>query len=366
MFKKNTNFVEEEKIQIRNYGNKISKELKVFYNPLMKLNRDISMLVIKSYFNKQIKFCDPMAASGIRELRFLKTIPEMFNKLYIGDISKTAIKNIKKNAKSNKISLKKVKLKQQNAILTMMDEMYDFIEIDPFGSPVPFLDIAIQRIKHEGILSVTATDTATLCGTYPNKTLRKYGIKVEMTHFHEELGLRNLIAYCQVQAAKYDKKITPIISYSQDHYYKIFFKVEDGRQKAIDMIKKLSHITWERKTQDVEILKYEKENSLGKTYIGKLCNFNFLIEIKKNINLIEDNKKINKLTDKLITELDIVGYYNIDKIQKENKFTCKMKYDEIISKLENKGFIVSRTHNSRVGIKTTAKCKDIMEVMKQQ
>jgi len=39
-------FIEEEGVKIYSYGEKISKELTVFYNPIMKLNRDISLLVI--------------------------------------------------------------------------------------------------------------------------------------------------------------------------------------------------------------------------------------------------------------------------------------------------------------------------------
>ena len=94
--------VEEEGIVIKSYGDDITKKLTVFYNPIMKLNRDLSLLLIYSYFDKKIKFCDPMAASGIRELRFLKTIPNKFEKIVIGDISKTAIENIKTNFKENK------------------------------------------------------------------------------------------------------------------------------------------------------------------------------------------------------------------------------------------------------------------------
>ena len=52
--------------------------------------------------------------------------------------------------------MKNVELKVENALNTIASEYFDYIEVDPFGSPVPFLDIAIQRIKHNGILSVTS------------------------------------------------------------------------------------------------------------------------------------------------------------------------------------------------------------------
>ena len=37
---------------------------------------------------------------------------------------------------------------------------FDYIDIDPFGSPNPFLAAAIGRITRNGIVAVTATDTA--------------------------------------------------------------------------------------------------------------------------------------------------------------------------------------------------------------
>ncbi len=364
--KKKTQTICEENTTITYYGNKISKELTVFYNPLMKLNRDISMLVIKTYFSKPITFCDPMAASGIREIRFLKTIPECFKQITMADISKTAIKNIKKNFKQNKTSLKKIKLLNQDAISTINENNYNFIEIDPFGSPVPFLDIACQKIKHNGILSVTATDTAALCGTYPKTTLRKYGIKVEMTHYYEELGLRNLIAYVQRQTAKHEKSATPLIAYSKDHYYKIFFKIEESRTKAHLTIKDLKYISWDKKTQETKITELEQKNSLGKTYTGPLCDKQFLKQTIKNINLIKENKEITKLLNKLQDEIDIIGYYNPHKFQKEHKFETHIKFEKLIEELKKKKYKVSKPHNSRIGIKTNAPYKEFIKIMKSK
>jgi tRNA (guanine26-N2/guanine27-N2)-dimethyltransferase len=358
------NKIYEENIFINKYQGKISKKLKVFYNPLMKLNRDISLLVIQSYFEKPIHLCDPMAASGIRELRFLKTIPQKFNTITTGDISKQAIKNIKNNFKQNKISTKKLNIIHDNAINTINKNYYDFIEIDPFGSPVPFLDIACQKIKHNGILSVTATDTAALCGTYPKTTLRKYNIKIKKTLFFEELGLRNLIAYCQIQASKYNKAITPILSYSSDHYYKIFFQVEESKTKSLENIKKLKYINWNKKTQETIIEEFENKNSLGKTYIGILNDKNFLEKIKTQTNLIKDNKKIIKLIDSLYNEINIVGYYNPHKFQKEYKFSTNIKFETIINKLKEQKYQVSKPHNNRLGIKTNCPYKKFIKILK--
>lgn len=357
--------IEEENVSIFSYSDKISKKQDVFYNPEMKLNRDISLLVIKSYFERPIKFCDPMIASAIREIRFLKTIPEMFDKMVLGDISLKAIEDAKKNFSENNINYEKCIFERKDAIETINISNYDFIEIDPFGSPVPFLDIACQKVKHNGILSVTATDTAALCGTYPKTTLRKYSIKVSMTHCYEEIGLRNLIAYSIRQAAKYEKSLIPLIAYSNKHYYKVFFKVIQSREKAYSSVKNLSWIDYNYKNQDITINETENKASIGKTYVGNLNDKEFIQKIKSNLNLISNKKEIEKLLEKIENEVETIGHYNPHKLQKEFNLKTEKKFDYIIEKLKETGFNASRPHNNKLGIKTNAKSKDILKIIRE-
>lgn len=356
----------EEGVKIPHFEDKISKKLDVFYNPLMKLNRDISLLVIKSYFkDKKIVFCDPMAASGIREIRFLKKIPENFSSLYVGDISKKSINQMKKNFKLNKVSTQKCLFFNQGANKTILESSFDFIEIDPFGSPSYFLDAALSQIKNNGILSVTATDTSALCGSYPRKSLRKYSILVNMTFSYNEIGLRNLIAYCQVQAGKFDKCLVPIVSFSKDHYYKVFFKVFKSSLKSLNSICDLKFLFWDKITQEFEKLDFSKRGCIGKTYVKSLCDKSFLNSLKKNLNLIEDNKKVSELIFDLESEIDVVGSYNMHKLQKYQNFTFDFKFDKIIEILEKNNILCSRVQNSPLCLKIDCDCKKIVSILKK-
>src|SRR5439155_281654 len=53
-------------------------------------------------------------------------------------------------------------------------DQYDFVDIDPFGPPTPFLGALFEEIKNGSGLGVTATDTSVLSGTYPAACLRRY------------------------------------------------------------------------------------------------------------------------------------------------------------------------------------------------
>ena len=45
--------------------------------------------------------------------------------------------------------------------------------VDPFGSPVPFIQSAIRGCRRKGILAITATDTAPLAGAHAPKCRRR-------------------------------------------------------------------------------------------------------------------------------------------------------------------------------------------------
>lgn len=365
MFGKKQVFVEEESVKLYYFGSTISKQLPVFYNPEMKINRDTSLLFIKSYFSKPISYCDPMGASGIREMRFVSCIPEKFSKIVVGDVSDKAIKTMKKHFKINKLSKKSVDFLRANAQYSLSSQYYDMIEIDPFGSPVPFLDTALQRIKHNGVISITATDTASLCGRYPKTGFRRYGLKTEFVLWYEEFGLRGLIAYCQREAAKYDKALTVEMSFTAKHFYKVFFKVEESRGKANQSLNALKYVFYDKTTQDITFYDYEEKGVLGKIYTGSLNNKKLLKTMKEMSHLLNSSKQAHRLLDSLLEEVDIVGYYNPHKLQKAFKFDCSKKFSQIISDLREQGFEVSRAHNNNLGIKTTAKGNDIICVMKK-
>jgi tRNA (guanine26-N2/guanine27-N2)-dimethyltransferase len=46
--------------------------------------------------------------------------------------------------------------------MAMVDAAYQWVDLDPFGSPIQFLDAALQSLSRTGVLEVTATDTACL------------------------------------------------------------------------------------------------------------------------------------------------------------------------------------------------------------
>lgn len=83
---------------------KISKEMAVFYNPAMKLNRDISVLLLNSLRISKLQIADPLAATVVRSIRFLKDLGNgKIRIIYVNDYGKDAVKLIRENFTLNNI-----------------------------------------------------------------------------------------------------------------------------------------------------------------------------------------------------------------------------------------------------------------------
>ena len=164
--------VSEGKSKFKAYLGKVSKKLPVFYNPEMKGNRDISVSLLNA-LDREMDIALPLAGSGVRGIRFLLECKNM--KVHFNDLNPKAYELIRENLELNNV--KGVVSNLDADLFLLNSKGFDYIDIDPFGSPNPFLAAAIGRISREGILAVTSTDTAALTGTYPKVTQRKYWAK---------------------------------------------------------------------------------------------------------------------------------------------------------------------------------------------
>ena len=115
----------------------------VFFNSVMKLNRDIAVEIIKNSFKKP-KVLDLLAGTGAKGLRIANELPN--SAVVLNDGNPHAAKLIKKNAKLNKLSVEVFNM-SANKLLKSSRKKYDFIDIDPFGTPISFLEDSIKKLR---------------------------------------------------------------------------------------------------------------------------------------------------------------------------------------------------------------------------
>ncbi len=324
---------------------KISREMGVFYNPVMGLNRDISVLFLTSISKKDMQIADMLAASGVRSIRFLKELStDKIKKIYINDNNAEAVKLIKENLILNKIFYSKnpkITIKNEDASMFLLKSSgFDYIDIDPFGSPNYFLDAACKRLSRDGILAVTATDTSALCGTFPKACLRKYWAVPKKDAIMHETGLRILIRKVQLVAGQYDKALIPAFSYSREHYMRVFLRNDKGKNKVDKILKQHAYFNgsgplWAGNLWDEKLAgRIHNAASKKKLFSGNKPLVDFLSVIKEE------------------SKIDAAGFYDLHDICEKNKIKAMQKKDEIISKIKKAGYKASETHFKGAGIRS--------------
>ncbi|MCD6164939.1 MAG: hypothetical protein J7J30_05875 [Candidatus Odinarchaeota archaeon] len=210
--------------EIPQFFKQIRKKGVRFSYPAMKpvnmLNRDISVAAIQVFQktnNKKLMICEPLSGCGVRGIRYAKDV-EGIEKVVINDWNPVAFSLMNKNIKINRVESKVEAYNEEASSLmcrlSAHGSRFDVIDIDPYGSPVQFLDAAFKVLRAKnGFLCITATDTATLCGVYPEACYRKYHSKPLRTEYSHELAVRILISHVTMEAAKYDIGIEPVFSY---------------------------------------------------------------------------------------------------------------------------------------------------------
>ncbi len=373
--------MQEGKAGIKAYtAETVSKDMPVFYNPVMKLNRDITILLLNSIDKKDMQVALPLAATGIRGVRFLLELKKSkIKKIFLNDNNNDAVKLIKSNLKLNKIkSGRKVNISNLDANLFILNSKgFDYIDIDPFGSPNFLLDNAVKRLGRDGILAVTATDTGALCGSYKNACLRKYSGKPLRNEFCHEIGLRILISKVQLIGAQYDKALTPILSYSKEHYFRVFFKCIKGKKKVDELMKNIGYILhckkclFRKNTNSIFNdekcpLCKSKLDYAGKLWLGQLWDKKLINNMCKNIKNLED-KELVKLLEiiKKESKISSVGFYDLTKVVKHNKLRNVPKKDLLINEIKKAGFKAAETHIRPNSIRSNIELKELIKLIKK-
>jgi len=341
-----------------------SKKQEVFYNPMMKLNRDLSILLLNTIGKKDMQIALPLAGSGIRGIRMLKELKQgIIKSIEFNDQSEEAISSIITALKTNKIP---VKTRKEKVILhnktsddfLLGSKGFDYIDIDPFGTPNPFLDAAIKRISRDGIIAVTATDTAPLCGTYPKVCQRKYWARPMRNEQMHEIGLRILIRKVQLIGAQYEKALIPIFSYSIHHYFRIFFSCVKSKEKVDNIIKQHQYFLYCTKCMEFATNTSNSHNHCGKEmeyagplFTGKLTDSKLADKMLKKNTEPENSRFLKTIADE--SRINKVGLFNIDKIVSKHKLKKIPKKTEI---LKNKEIVQSHfDEGSYKGSMTTEK-----------
>ncbi|MEM2145669.1 MAG: tRNA (guanine(10)-N(2))-dimethyltransferase, partial [Candidatus Jordarchaeaceae archaeon] len=356
----------------------------VFYNPVMKLNRDVAIYAVKAYqqiIKRNLKICEPLTGCGVRGIRLAKEV-EGIEGIIINDINPKAYEISKRNVELHNLQEKVLVFNEEaNLLLTKFassGKRFDVIDVDPFGSPAPFLDSAVRAIrKDNGLLCLTATDMAPLCGVHVAACVRKYGGTPLRTMYCHEIAVRLLISCSVLTAAKREIALTPLMSHSTDHYTRVYLRTGSGAKNADESVKQLGYIihcpNCEHRQLTLGIATFLPDKCsfcgsdvkiAGPLWCGKIQSKDFVVRTLENAKLNGDNRII-KLLSTILEEADAPAtYYDLHRLCDKHSLPCP-SLDQIIQMLRERNYLVTRTHFSSNSIRTNAPIYEIISIIKQ-
>ncbi|MGE0015097.1 MAG: N2,N2-dimethylguanosine tRNA methyltransferase [Candidatus Methanomethylophilaceae archaeon] len=331
------------------------KNSEIFFNEQMAFNRDVSVMLLRS-LSPGITVADAMTATGARAARIANEV--IGTEVTANDINPGSMEYVKKNIELN--GLGNCTPSNKDLHILFSEHAFGYVDLDPFGSPAPFIQSAIRGCSRKGILGITATDTAPLAGAHSAKCRRRYQSEPVRGYMCHEGGLRILMCTIARELAKFDRGMAPMLSFSADHYYRTYVRVTEGAKAADRTLSQLGYMRYDTKTMERSISSRPDEmHRLGPFWTGNLHDPVVLNGMSPEG--MADERRCRKMLDLWRGEIDSeVFVYDLSELSSHIKMSPP-KIEVMIDALCQYGR-ASRTHISPTSFKTDLPLNEIVDV----
>lgn len=334
-----------------------------FYNPAMRMARDFSVLVLQVVRNEyagRFQVCDAMASLGARGLRFAHEVPNVH--VLLNDVDPEAMYVARKNAE--RLHLTNVDFRIGRLEPLLADDRFHWVDLDPFGSPAPFLDVAVGAVHDGGILAVTATDKAALCGVYPETCLRRYNAQPLHGPVMWEVATRLLLAAVARAAGRRDRWIEPVLAHTSSHYLRVYARLHDGAQDSDRQARDYAY-AWVKPdlSRGLAPLPPPHTEWGGPLWSGPLTDPRLLAamgdrlppesprDLQRHLRMLREESASPPL------------YYTVDEFTRSAKVNAP-RLERLLGRLRERGHRATRTHFTPRGFKTDAPVATIRDALR--
>ena len=214
-----------------------------FFNPAARVNRDVSVAV--AAVTRPRTFLDALAGVGARGVRVAKEVRGVH--VTMVDFNSASVSMARRNVERNRVSGRCRVVKEETNVFMhsrfRRSEKFAAVDVDPFGTPAQYVLGALVAAADGAVVSVTATDTAVLCGTYPSVAFRRYGVRIERSEFMHEAGIRALVGFCARVGGTLDVGVEPVAAHSTLHYMRVYLRVARRATASEKAVRSLGYVT---------------------------------------------------------------------------------------------------------------------------
>jgi len=322
-----------------------------FYNPTMAVNRDLSAIVLDKWPRPLGSLLDGLAATGAWGIRMALEVGA--GHLAFNDRSQEATRLIRENLRRNGL-VADVHRGDLSDYLT--ERHYDFVDIDPFGPPTPFLGAAFGAAKDSSGFGITATDTAVLCGTYPKACEKRYGARPLRSAQGAEIGLRILLGYCQRLAGEGGRQIRPILAFSAEHFLRIHVLIESGSGKG-----SISHAIRLGPGRFI-VASGPNRDTIGPLWLGALGDAAVMRRLQPSAWSSVASARLLSL---LKAECEMPPFFVTTDELAAGERHSPPRLDRFVEGLREIGYRATRTHFHPRGVKTDAPPQDYVRMFRE-
>lgn len=353
---------------------KVPPKTPAFFNPAAKFSRDLSLLVYKAFLPQLPRrtFADGFAGVGARALRVAAEIPEI-EQVYANDINPIAVAAAQRAAELNSVSARCYFSTNEVCKFllggTQESDRFGIVDLDPFGTPARQIDCVLRSVLDGGLASITATDTAVLCGVYPEVCRRRYyGLPLNNS-YGNEVAIRLVLSLMALTASRLELAIHPVFVHSTMHYMRVYAKISVSSSEANNVFANIGYIA--------HCFKCGHRYRLAE-YAGakcELCGSGMRIGGQLWTGSVFDRELAGRMLDehpddrskKLVEtardEFDVPYYFRADEIAQKNR-TNPHSVKAIVEKLLQAGFSASKASLNPGAFKTDARIDEILRILK--
>eukprot|EP00960_Hanusia_phi_P032724 750024-Hanusia_phi.AAC.2 len=362
-----------------------------FLNSQGRDQRDLTIVALLAYAESEgaatnsIVMVDALAASGLRSLRIAREVPQVA-KIFANDKSPDAFRCLSKNVEEAKEALADCnveiltscedaatflsELAARNEVpgricwVFMSDwstQLVDFIDLDPFGSPINIAPSALRCLKPGGLLSLAFFDVQVLTGFGHGSTelcFSRYNAHPLNMRCSKEMGIRIALGCVSKFALQVDRKLEPLLCAYVNCCVRIIVKVVqhghqddfDGeREKKLEMVWKCTKCNlWELDGVDssistvCEICGNEDKELGGPIWCSSLLDRRFLEVCSTTLERLGSGKTVKDAD-------------NLSILFRELKLELSNPLANILRMIEQGGYKVSHSHTAvNLAVKTNA------------
>ncbi len=323
----------------------------------MAWDRDIAVAFATAYFpagGPPRVGWEVTAATGVRGLRLL-TESGRFGAFTLTESHPEAFQVLSGNAGHRPGAIARL----DDGRLPPAASTFDYVDIDPYGTPVPFVPAALTALRPGGVLAVSATDMMVLAGVQRGATERRYGARPIRGRLGPEAGLRILLAYLVRSAGERGLTLRPLLAYVGDHQVRAYLQSHATPPNLSELpIGSIDPASWTGPPVG-------EQGPYGPLWLGPLLDR----ELVRSLTVpayAACPHEVAAFLERLRGEVDADRpfFYEPNVLARSLKLPHPPPLAAILEKLRAEGFPSSRTHVRPEGFRTTAPRSRVEEVVR--